>query len=39
MLAAVAGDTAVGATGSGSGPRMILHNVPEPKGIHRVLIW
>ena len=35
---AVAGDTAVDATGPDSGPRMILHNVPEPKGIHLVLI-
>ena len=35
---AVAGDTAVDATGPDSGPRMILHNVPEPKGIHLVLL-
>jgi len=35
---AVAGDTAVDATGPDSGPRMILHNVPEPKGIHPVLV-
>ncbi len=35
---AVAGDTAVDATGPESGPRMILHNVPEPKGIHLVLV-
>ena len=28
---AVAGDTAVDATGPESGPRMILHNAPEPK--------
>jgi len=35
---AVAGDTAVDATGPESGPRMLLHNVPEPKGIHLVLI-
>jgi hypothetical protein len=34
----VAGDTAVDATGPDSGPRMILHNVPEPKGIHPVLV-
>ena len=35
---AVAGDTAVDATGPESGPRMLLHNVPEPKGIHLVLV-
>ena len=35
---AVAGDTAVDATGPESGPRMILHTVPEPKGMHLVLI-
>src|SRR6202047_3632520 len=35
---AVAGDTAVDTTGPESGPRMILHNVPEPKGIHLVLV-
>ena len=35
---AIAGDTAVDATSPDSGPRMILHNVPEPKGIHLVLI-
>ncbi len=39
---AVAGDTAVDATGPDSGPRMILHNPPEPKAaknsVHLVLI-
>ena len=35
---AVAGDTAVAAAGPDSGPRMILHNVPNPKGMHLVLI-
>jgi hypothetical protein len=35
---AVAGDTAVDATGPESGPRMLLHKVPEPKGIHLVLV-
>jgi predicted enzyme related to lactoylglutathione lyase len=35
---AVAGDTAVDAVGPESGPRMLLHNVPEPKGIHLVLV-
>ncbi len=35
---AVAGDTAVDAAGPDSGPRMILHSVPEPKGMHFVLI-
>ena len=35
---AVPGDTAVDATGPESGPRMLLHNVPEPKGMHLVLI-
>jgi glyoxalase superfamily protein len=35
---AVAGDTAVDATDPASGPRMLLHNVPEPKGIHLVLV-
>ena len=35
---AVTGDTAVDATGPESGPRMLLHNVPEPKGIHLVLV-
>ena len=35
---AVPGDTAVDVTGPDSGPRMILHNVPEPKGMHLVLI-
>ena len=35
---AVAGDTAVDATGPDSGPRMILHSVPEPNGIHPVLV-
>ena len=35
---AVAGDTAVDATGPDSGPRMILHNVREPRGIHPVLV-
>jgi predicted enzyme related to lactoylglutathione lyase len=34
---AVAGDTAVDATGPESGPRMLLHSVPEPKGMHLVL--
>ena len=39
---AVAGDTAVDATDPASGPRMLLRNVPEPKGIascpaHRAL--
>jgi hypothetical protein len=35
---AVAGDMAVDATDPASGPRMLLHNVPEPKGIHLVLL-
>ena len=39
---AVAGDTAVDATGPDSGPRMILHHPPEPKAaknsVHLVLI-
>jgi Glyoxalase-like domain len=35
---AVAGDTAVDATDPASGPRMLLRNVPEPRGIHLVLI-
>src|ERR1700730_13503856 len=35
---ALAGDTAVDATGPESGPRMLLRNVPEPKGIHLVLV-
>src|ERR1700729_237526 len=35
---AVAGDTAVDATGPDSGPRMVLRNGPEPKGIHLLLI-
>jgi hypothetical protein len=39
---AVAGDTAVDATGPDSGPRMILHNPPEPgtanNTIHPVLV-
>ena len=39
---AVAGDTAVDATGPESGPRMILHNPPEPRtaknSVHLVLI-
>src|ERR1700751_5162956 len=35
---AVAGDTSVDATGPESGPRMILHTVSEPKGMHLVLI-
>jgi hypothetical protein len=35
---AVAGDTSVDATGPESGPRMLLRNVPEPKGMHLVLI-
>ena len=34
----VAGDTAVDATDPASGPRMLLRNVPEPKGIHLVLL-
>ena len=35
---AVPGDTAVDTTDPASGPRMILHHVPEPKGFHPVLI-
>jgi Glyoxalase-like domain len=35
---AVAGDTAVDATGPENGPRMLLRNVGEPKGIHLVLV-
>ncbi len=39
---AVAGDTAVDTTGPDSGPRMILHNAPEPKraknSVHLVLV-
>ena len=35
---AVEGDTSVDVTGPESGPRMLLHNVPEPKGMHLVLI-
>ena len=35
---AVAGDTAVDAAGPESGPRMLFHDVPEPKGMHLVLI-
>jgi predicted enzyme related to lactoylglutathione lyase len=35
---AVAGDTAVDATDPASGPRMLLRNVPEPKGMHLVLV-
>ena len=35
---AVAGDTAVDTTDPASGPRMLLHHVPEPKGFHLVLI-
>ena len=35
---AVPGDTAVDTTDPASGPRMILHRVPEPKGLHPVLI-
>ena len=35
---AVPGDTAVDATDPASGPRMILHHVPEPKGFHLVLV-
>jgi hypothetical protein len=35
---AVARDTAVDATDPASGPRMLLRNVPEPKGIHLVLL-
>ena len=34
----VAGDTAVDATDPASGPRMLLRNAPEPKGIHLVLL-
>jgi hypothetical protein len=30
---AVAGDTAVDATGPESGPRMLFHNVPEPAAV------
>jgi predicted enzyme related to lactoylglutathione lyase len=39
---AVAGDTAVDAAGPESGPRMLLHNAPEPKtaknSVHLVLV-
>ena len=35
---AVAGDTAVDATGPDSGPRMLLRHVPEPNGMHLVLM-
>jgi predicted enzyme related to lactoylglutathione lyase len=39
---AVAGDTAVDATDPASGPRMLLHNAPEPKtaknSVHLVLL-
>jgi hypothetical protein len=35
---AVAGDTSVDAAGPECGPRMLLRNVPEPKGMHLVLI-
>jgi hypothetical protein len=35
---AVAGDTSVDATGPESGPRMLLRTVPEPKGMHLVLM-
>src|ERR1700693_4638120 len=35
---AVAGDTSVDVTGPERAPRMLLHNVPEPKGMHLVLI-
>ena len=35
---AVPGDTAVDATDPESGPRMLLRHVPEPKGMHLVLI-
>ena len=35
---AVAGDTAVDATGPENGPRMLLRNVREPQGIHLVLV-
>jgi Glyoxalase-like domain len=35
---AVPGDTAVDTADPASGPRMILHRVPEPKGFHPVLI-
>src|ERR1700749_106867 len=34
---AVPGDAPVDAAGPDSGPRMLLHNVPEPKGMHLVL--
>ena|ERR1700677_560855 len=34
---AVAGDTSIAATGPDSGPRMLLHTVPERKGMHLVL--
>jgi hypothetical protein len=41
-LGAVAGDTSVDATGPESGPRMLLHNPPEPgkakNSVHPVLI-
>ena len=35
---AVAGDTSVDAAGPESGPRMLLRNVPHPKGMRLVLI-
>ena len=35
---AVAGDTAVDAAGPEGGPRMLLRNVPEPNGMHLVLM-
>jgi len=35
---AVAGDISVDAAGPESGPRMLLRHVPEPKGMHLVLI-
>ena len=37
---AVAGDTAVDTTDPASGPRMLLHNAPEPEGdsLHLVLV-
>src|ERR1700730_4377007 len=35
---AVAGDTAVDATDPASGPRMLLRNVAEPKGMGLVLV-
>jgi Glyoxalase-like domain len=35
---AVAGDISVGTADPASGPRMLLRHVPEPKGMHLVLI-